>query len=93
MGPRREGGEHHGTVMPTPAPHRLGCDGISGSRLQTVATFILSRVENGTRLRVVHSGFVLPNNATSFGNLSQGWKQVSARSAPCQAGASTDRAH
>jgi hypothetical protein len=55
--------------------------------------FSLSRVENGTRLRVVHSGFVLPKNATSFGNLSQGWKQVSARSAPCQAGASTDRAH
>jgi uncharacterized protein YndB with AHSA1/START domain len=47
-----------------------------GSKLETVVTFILSRVENGTRLRVVHSGFVLPKNATSFGNLSKGWKQV-----------------
>jgi uncharacterized protein YndB with AHSA1/START domain len=47
-----------------------------GSKLETVVTFILSRVENGTRLRVVHSGFVLPKNATSFGNLSNGWKKV-----------------
>ena len=29
-----------------------------GSRLDTVVTWILSRVENGTRLRLVHSGFV-----------------------------------
>lgn len=47
-----------------------------GSKLETVVTFTLSRVENGTRLRAVHSGFVLPKNATSFGNLSKGWKQV-----------------
>jgi uncharacterized protein YndB with AHSA1/START domain len=47
-----------------------------GSRLDTVVTFSLSRVENGTRLRVVHSGFVLPKNATAFGNLSEGWKKV-----------------
>ena len=33
-----------------------------GSRLDTVVTFILSKVENGTRLRLVHSGFVLPKN-------------------------------
>lgn len=47
-----------------------------GSRLDTVVTFSLSRVENGTRLRVVHSGFVLPKNATTFRNLSEGWKEV-----------------
>ncbi len=47
-----------------------------GSRLDTVVTFILSRVENGTRLRLVHSGFVLPKNATSLRNLSEGWKEV-----------------
>jgi uncharacterized protein YndB with AHSA1/START domain len=47
-----------------------------GSRLDTVVTWILSRVENGTRLRLVHSGFVLPRNDTAFKNLSEGWKKV-----------------
>ena len=47
-----------------------------GSRLDTVVTWILSRVENGTRLRLVHSGFVLPQNDTAFKNMSEGWKKV-----------------
>ena len=47
-----------------------------GSRLDTVVTFILSRAENGTRLRLVHSGFVLPKNDTAFRNMSEGWKKV-----------------
>jgi len=47
-----------------------------GSRLDTVVTWILSRVENGTRLRLVHSGFVLPKNDTAFRNMSEGWKKV-----------------
>jgi uncharacterized protein YndB with AHSA1/START domain len=47
-----------------------------GSRLDTIVTFILSRVENGTRLRLVHSGFVLPKNDTAFKNMSEGWKKV-----------------
>jgi uncharacterized protein YndB with AHSA1/START domain len=47
-----------------------------GSRLDTVVTFTLSRVENGTRLRLVHSGFVLPKNETAFKNMGDGWKKV-----------------
>ena len=47
-----------------------------GSRLDTVVTWTLSRVENGTRLRVVHSGFVLPKNDIAFKNMSEGWKKV-----------------
>jgi uncharacterized protein YndB with AHSA1/START domain len=47
-----------------------------GSRLDTVVTWTLSRGENGTRLRVVHSGFVLPKNDTAFKNMSEGWKKV-----------------
>jgi uncharacterized protein YndB with AHSA1/START domain len=47
-----------------------------GSRLETVVTFILSRVENGTRLRLVHSGFVLPKNDTAFRSMGEGWKKV-----------------
>jgi len=47
-----------------------------GSPLDTVVTFTLSRVDNGTRLRLVHSGFVLPKNEPAFTNMSDGWKKV-----------------
>jgi uncharacterized protein YndB with AHSA1/START domain len=47
-----------------------------GSPLDTVVTFTLSRVENGTRLRLVHSGFELPKNDTAFRNMSDGWTKV-----------------
>jgi uncharacterized protein YndB with AHSA1/START domain len=47
-----------------------------GSRLDTVVTWTLSRAENGTRVRVVHSGFVLPKNDTAYRNMSDGWTKV-----------------
>ena len=47
-----------------------------GAPLDTVVTWILSRVEGGTRLRLVHSGFVTPKNDTAFKNMSEGWKKV-----------------
>jgi uncharacterized protein YndB with AHSA1/START domain len=47
-----------------------------GSPLDTVVTFTLAKVVNGTRLRLVHSGFVLPNNETAFENMGAGWKKV-----------------
>jgi uncharacterized protein YndB with AHSA1/START domain len=47
-----------------------------GSRLETVVTWILSKVENGTRLRLVHSGFVTPKNDSAFKSMSEGWKKV-----------------
>jgi uncharacterized protein YndB with AHSA1/START domain len=47
-----------------------------GSPLNTVVTWTLSRVETGTRLRLVHSGFITPGNDTSFKNLSEGWNKV-----------------
>jgi uncharacterized protein YndB with AHSA1/START domain len=47
-----------------------------GSRLETVVTWTLSRVKNGTRLRLVHSGFVLPKNNTAFKGMSEGWSTV-----------------
>jgi uncharacterized protein YndB with AHSA1/START domain len=45
-----------------------------GSRLDTVVTYSLSKAQNGTRLRVVHSGFVLPKNDTAFKSMSEGWQ-------------------
>lgn len=47
-----------------------------GSRLDTVVTFLLSPADAGTRLRVVHSGFVLPKNEYAYQNMSDGWKVV-----------------
>jgi uncharacterized protein YndB with AHSA1/START domain len=50
-----------------------------GSRLDTVVTWSLSPVENGTRFRVVHSGFELPRNETAFRNMGDGWKKIAGR--------------
>jgi len=47
-----------------------------GSPLDTVVTWILSRVENGTRLRLVHSGFVTPKNDSALKTMGEGWKKV-----------------
>jgi len=47
-----------------------------GSLLETVVTFTLTRVANGTRLHLVHSGFVLPKNETAFTGMSEGWQKV-----------------
>lgn len=47
-----------------------------GSPLDTVVALTLSKVENGTRLRLVHSGFVTPKNDTAFKNMSEGWPKV-----------------
>jgi uncharacterized protein YndB with AHSA1/START domain len=37
-----------------------------GSRLDPVVTWTLAKVDGGTRLRVVHSLFILPKNAIAF---------------------------
>jgi len=47
-----------------------------GARLDTIVTWILARVEGGTRLRLVHSGFVMPTNEVAFNNMGEGWKKV-----------------
>jgi len=53
-----------------------GNNGHYGSRLDTIVTWTLARVDGGTRLCLVHSGFVLPKNGTAFRNMSDGWKKV-----------------
>lgn len=47
-----------------------------GAPLDTVVTWTLQKVEAGTRVRIVHSGFVLPKNETAYRNMSDGWKKV-----------------
>jgi uncharacterized protein YndB with AHSA1/START domain len=50
-----------------------------GSRLDTIVALTLTRVDGGTRLRLVHSGFVTPKNDSAFRNMSEGWKTVVGR--------------
>jgi uncharacterized protein YndB with AHSA1/START domain len=47
-----------------------------GAPLDTVVTWTLSRVEGGTRLRLVHSGFITPRNDSAFKTMSGGWTKV-----------------
>ena len=47
-----------------------------GSKLDTVVTWTLAPVPDGTRVRIVHSGFDLPRNDTAYRNMSDGWKKV-----------------
>lgn len=47
-----------------------------GAPLHTVVTWTLSRVAGGTRVRLVHSGFVAPGNDAAFKGMSEGWKVI-----------------
>ena len=47
-----------------------------GSPLDTTVTFTLEKTHSGTRLRLVHAGFVLPRNQTAYLNMSGGWSKV-----------------
>jgi uncharacterized protein YndB with AHSA1/START domain len=50
-----------------------------GSDLDTVVTWTLTRIDGGTRLRMVHSGFVMPRNETAYQNMGGGWSKLLAR--------------
>jgi uncharacterized protein YndB with AHSA1/START domain len=47
-----------------------------GSHLETVVKWTLTKVDGGTRLRLVHSGFRSPNNDFAFKSMSNGWPKV-----------------
>jgi uncharacterized protein YndB with AHSA1/START domain len=47
-----------------------------GALLDTIVTWTLSPTEAGTRLRLVHSGFVSPRNDNALRTMGQGWKTV-----------------
>ena len=47
-----------------------------GAPLDTVVTFTLEKADGGTRVKLMHSGFVLPRNETAFRNMNDGWKKV-----------------
>ena len=47
-----------------------------GAPLDSVVTWTLSRTANGTRVRLVHAGFVVPTNESAFQSMGNGWKKV-----------------
>lgn len=47
-----------------------------GAPLDTLVTWTLTKVGHGTRVRLLHSGFMLPKNDTAYRNMSEGWKKV-----------------
>ena len=47
-----------------------------GSPLDTVVTWTLTKTEGGTRLRLVHAGFVTPTNDSALKSMGEGWKKV-----------------
>lgn len=47
-----------------------------GAPLDSMVTWTLIGLEHGTRVRLTHSGFVLPKNDTAYRNMSEGWKKV-----------------
>ncbi|AKV00331.1 hypothetical protein AKJ09_06994 [Labilithrix luteola] len=53
-----------------------------GAKLDTVVTWTLSKAENGTRVRLVHSGFVVPKNDSALKTMGEGWKTVVKRLGP-----------
>ena len=46
------------------------------SRLDTDVTWTLKPVDGGTHVRMVHDGFVLPDNSTAYEAMSPGWSRV-----------------
>jgi uncharacterized protein YndB with AHSA1/START domain len=47
-----------------------------GSKLDTLVIWTLTKVPGGTRLRLIHSGFVTPRNDTAFQNMGNGWRTI-----------------
>jgi uncharacterized protein YndB with AHSA1/START domain len=47
-----------------------------GAPLDTIVTWTLSKVANGTRVRLVHSGFVKPRNESALEVMGEGWRKV-----------------
>lgn len=47
-----------------------------GARLDTIVTWTLTPVAEGTHLRLVHAGFRSPGNDFAFTIMSQGWGRV-----------------
>ena len=86
----RPAGDWNGTisceVLEVVAERRLAFSWCSGHRdnegygatLETVVTFTLTPVEAGTRLSLVHAGF-LPRNDTAYRSMGEGWKTVLTR--------------
>lgn len=77
-------GQIHCEILELVPRERLAFSWKSGShtssgympRLDTVVTWTLAHHDNGTRLRLVHSGFVMPKDESTYKNISRGWPTI-----------------
>jgi uncharacterized protein YndB with AHSA1/START domain len=77
----------HCQVLEVAPPRRLvyswkgGTDSNAkhGSSLDSVVTWTLTREGSGTRLRMVHAGFRLPDNDFAYDAMSSGWGRIMGR--------------
>lgn len=47
-----------------------------GSRLNSEVSWILTAVEGGTRVKMVHDGFVFPGNRFAYDAMGSGWGRI-----------------
>ncbi len=47
-----------------------------GAPLDTIVTWTLMPVDQGTRVQLIHAGFVLPRNQNAYTVMGEGWKKV-----------------
>jgi len=47
-----------------------------GAPLDTIVTWTLTPVDGGTRVRLVHAGFVTPRNDQAYKTMGEGWAKV-----------------
>ena len=47
-----------------------------GSKLDSVVTWTLTAVEGGTKVRMVHDGFIFPGNRYAFDMMNPGWGKI-----------------
>ena len=54
-------------------------DPAKGSRIDTTVTWTLTPVAGGTHLKMVHDGFVLPDDRIAYEAMSPGWSRIAER--------------
>jgi len=54
-------------------------DPAKGSRIDTTVTWTLTPVDGGTHLKMVHDGFVLPDDRFAYEAMSPGWSRIAER--------------
>jgi uncharacterized protein YndB with AHSA1/START domain len=47
-----------------------------GATLDTIVSWTLEPAGNGTRVKMIHAGFVVPRNELALQNMGEGWRKI-----------------